>query len=76
MSNFTGMIGSRHECQCCGRKLTIVGIEEGHGPDDPDGYSYVFDKEPGLRWISTSAANVRFKPSKPVPADNWNNGAD
>lgn len=55
------MIGSRHECQCCARKLTIVGIDEGHGKDDPPGYAYTFDGEPGVRWISVTGAAVRFR---------------
>lgn len=58
---FRSIIGTRHECQCCARMLTVTGVYEGHGPDDPNGYYYEFDNEPQRRWISTSAAAVRFR---------------
>lgn len=55
---FRSIIGTRHECQCCGRMLTITDAYEGH---DGSGYYYEFDNEPQRRWISTHAASVRFK---------------
>jgi len=64
--DFMSIIGSRHECQCCGRKLTITDAYEGHGVDDPPGYYYVFDGEPGVRWISCDGAAVRFVKLKEV----------
>lgn len=57
---FRSIIGTRHECQCCGRMLTVTDVYEGHGLDAP-GYYYQFDNEPGTRWISTSAAAIRFR---------------
>ncbi len=60
------MIGTRHECQCCARKLTIVEVYDGTrgDPDDAPGYAYVFDGEPGARWISATGAAVRFRKLK------------
>jgi hypothetical protein len=57
------MIGTRHVCQCCARRLTIVDVYAGTpgDPDDAPGYDYVFDGEPGVRWISTNGAAVRFR---------------
>ncbi len=49
------MVGTRHVCQCCGRALTIIGEY-----NEPPGYDYVFDGEPGVRWISNHAASVKF----------------
>jgi hypothetical protein len=48
------MIGTRHECQCCGRVARVIGEYD-------DGYDFVFEGEPGLRWISTQDALIRFK---------------
>jgi hypothetical protein len=56
------MILQRFECQCCGRVAVITGIfNGGDGPDDPPGYYYEFEGEPGKRWISASAAAMRFR---------------
>lgn len=45
-----------------GRVMSITGCYEGHGPDDPSGYYYVFDDaECPAFWISTSALAVRFR---------------
>jgi hypothetical protein len=57
---FRSIIGTRYTCQCCARKLTIVDIYEGHDRDDPPGYYYEFDGEPGVRWITAAGAAVRF----------------
>lgn len=51
------MVGTRHECQCCGRIARITGEYD----DDGTGYEYEFEGEPGKRWISTHAASIRFK---------------
>lgn len=53
------MIGTRHKCACCGRVARITG-EYDEGPND-HGYEYVFEGEPGTRWISTHAASIRFR---------------
>jgi hypothetical protein len=52
------MIGTRHECACCGRIARILGIYD-EGPGET-GYIYKFESEPETRWISTKAAAIRF----------------
>lgn len=54
------LVGTRHVCQCCARELTIVAEYSDGLSLDNTGYDYVFDGEPGLRWISTYAASIRF----------------
>lgn len=45
-----------------GRPLTIIGSYEGHGPDEPNGWIYTFDDEPGrARWIPARAVPMRFQ---------------
>ena len=53
------LIGTRHECQCCGRIAVITGEYS----DDGNGYEYEFEGpgNGGRRWISTLAASVRFR---------------
>lgn len=53
------MIGTRHECQCCGRIAVITG-EYDDGPGET-GYEYEFEGVVGKRWISTLSASVRFR---------------
>ena len=55
------LIGTRHECQCCGRIARITG-EYDDGPGET-GYEYEFEGpgNGGRRWISTLAASVRFR---------------
>lgn len=60
------MIGTRHECACCGRVARITG-EYDDGPKD-HGYEYEFEGEPGRRWISTHAATIRFRRIGDAPA--------
>lgn len=53
------MIGTRHECQCCNRVAIITGeYDDGAGEN---GYEYEFEGEVGKRWISTTAASIRFR---------------
>ena len=55
------LIGTRHECQCCGRIARITG-EYDDGPGET-GYEYEFEGpgNGGRRWISTHAAAIRFR---------------
>lgn len=54
------MIGTRHECQCCGRIARI--IDEYNDSPSETGYLYEFESEPGQqRWISTASAAIRFR---------------
>jgi hypothetical protein len=46
---------------CNGRPITIGEAYEGHGRDDPSGWYYSFDDEPGSHWISAAASAVRFE---------------
>lgn len=52
------MIGTRHECQCCGRIATII---DEYFDEGESGYIYKFDGVPERRWISTMAASIRFR---------------
>lgn len=45
-----------------GRPLTIIGSYEGHGPDEPCGWIYTFDDQPGRpHWIPARAVPMRFE---------------
>ena len=45
-----------------GRSLTIIGSYEGHGPDEPNGWIYTFDDDPGrAHWIPARAVPMRFE---------------
>ena len=52
------MIGKRFLCQCCNRIARII---ERYDDEEGSGYVYIFEGEPGKRWISTNAASIRFK---------------
>ena len=56
-----GMTGSRHVAVRDGYEMTITESYEGHGPDDPSGYYYVYDDERVTHWCSTAALAVRFR---------------
>lgn len=54
------MIGGRFTSN--GRALTVTGSYDGHGPDDPPGWYYVFDDKPAVtHWIPARAVPMRFK---------------
>lgn len=54
------MIGARFTSN--DRPLTITGSYDGHGPDDPPGWYYVFDHAPRVtHWIPARAVPMRFK---------------
>ena len=59
------MIGTRHECQCCGRIARITGeyCDGGEEGRYDTGYEYEFEGpgNGGRRWISTHAASLRFR---------------
>jgi hypothetical protein len=52
------MIGTRHSCQCCGRIARII---DEYDDGSECGYIYIFEGVAGKRWISTSAAAIRFR---------------
>ena len=55
-----GITGSRHVSRHSGLAMTITDWYEGHDPDDPSGYYYVYDDERVTHWCSTAALAVRF----------------
>jgi len=56
----SSMFGARFRHRLSGRCMTILDEYAAEFPEDSHGYTYIYDDERTIYWLSTSALSVRF----------------